>query len=51
MELTDTQQVEQLIDRALAEDLGRGDITTEALVPDDQQGKASEKRWHSQYCG
>ncbi len=41
MGLTDTQQVEQLIDRALAEDLGRGDITTEALVPDDQQGKAS----------
>ncbi|MBL7209097.1 MAG: carboxylating nicotinate-nucleotide diphosphorylase [Dehalococcoidia bacterium] len=41
MELTDTQQVEQVIDRALAEDLGRGDVTTEALVPDDQQGKAS----------
>ena len=39
--MTDTQQVERLIDRALAEDLGQGDVTTEALVPDDQQGKAS----------
>ena len=35
------QQVEQLIVQALAEDLGRGDITTAALVTDDQQGKAS----------
>jgi len=41
MELTYTQQVEQLIERALAEDLGQGDLTTAALVPDDQQGKAS----------
>ncbi len=41
MELTGTQQIEQLIDRALAEDLGWGDVTTEALVTDDQQGKAS----------
>jgi len=31
-------QIEEIIDRALAEDLGRGDITTEALIPDDQQG-------------
>ena len=41
MGLPDIQQVEQLIDRAVAEDLGWGDVTTEALVPDDQQGKAS----------
>ena len=41
MELTDIPQVEQLIDQALAEDLGWGDVTTEALVSPDQQGKAS----------
>ena len=40
MELTDTQHVEQLIDRALAEDLGQGDVTTEALISETQQGKA-----------
>jgi nicotinate-nucleotide pyrophosphorylase (carboxylating) len=31
-------QIEEIIDRALAEDLGRGDFTTEALIPGDQQG-------------
>jgi len=41
MRLPNIQEVEQLIDRALAEDLGRGDVTTAALVPDAQQGKAS----------
>jgi len=41
MEFTNTQEVEQLVDRALAEDLGWGDVTTEVLIPDDQQGKAS----------
>jgi len=41
MELTDTQQVDQLVERALAEDLSRGDVTTEALIADAQQGKAS----------
>jgi len=41
MGLPDIQQVEELIERALTEDLGQGDITTEALVPDDQRGKAS----------
>ena len=41
MGLPNIQQVEQLIDRALAEDLGWGDVTTAALVPDDQRGKAS----------
>jgi nicotinate-nucleotide pyrophosphorylase (carboxylating) len=34
-------QVEQIVDRALAEDLGWGDVTTEALIPGDQQGIAS----------
>jgi nicotinate-nucleotide pyrophosphorylase (carboxylating) len=31
-------QIEEIIDRALAEDLGKGDITTEALIPGDKQG-------------
>jgi nicotinate-nucleotide pyrophosphorylase (carboxylating) len=31
-------QIEEIIDRALAEDLSKGDITTEALIPGDQQG-------------
>jgi len=31
-------QIEEIIDRALAEDLGKGDVTTETLVPSDQQG-------------
>jgi nicotinate-nucleotide pyrophosphorylase (carboxylating) len=31
-------QIEEIIDRALAEDLGIGDITTEALIHGDQQG-------------
>jgi len=31
-------QIEQIIDRALAEDLGRGDITTASLIHGDQQG-------------
>lgn len=34
-------QIEEIGDRALAEDLGWGDVTTEALIPDDQQGIAS----------
>jgi nicotinate-nucleotide pyrophosphorylase (carboxylating) len=33
-------QVEEIIDRALAEDLGRGDVTTEALISDGRQGTA-----------
>jgi len=41
MEFINIKQIEQLIDRALAEDLGWGDVTTEALIPDDQQRKAS----------
>jgi nicotinate-nucleotide pyrophosphorylase (carboxylating) len=31
-------QIEEIIDSALAEDLGKGDVTTEALIPGDQQG-------------
>jgi len=31
-------QMEEIIDRALAEDLGKGDVTTEALIQGDQQG-------------
>ena len=34
------KQVEQLVDSALAEDLGSGDVTTEALIPENQEGKA-----------
>lgn len=34
-------QVKQLVDRALAEDLGRGDITTETLIPGKRPGRAS----------
>ncbi len=41
MRLPNISQVEQLIDQALSEDLGSGDATTEALVPETQQGKAS----------
>ena len=31
-------QIEEIVERALAEDLGKGDVTTEALIPSDQQG-------------
>jgi len=31
-------QIEEIIDRALAEDIGKGDVTTEALIPGDKQG-------------
>jgi nicotinate-nucleotide pyrophosphorylase (carboxylating) len=31
-------QIEEIIDRALAEDLVKGDVTTEALIPGNQQG-------------
>jgi nicotinate-nucleotide pyrophosphorylase (carboxylating) len=31
-------QIEEIIDRALAEDLSKGDVTTEALIPGDQRG-------------
>lgn len=35
-----TSEIEALIDRALAEDLGAGDPTTEALIPGDLRGRA-----------
>jgi len=31
-------QIEEIVDRALAEDLGKGDVTTEALIPGDRRG-------------
>jgi nicotinate-nucleotide pyrophosphorylase (carboxylating) len=31
-------QIEEIIDDALAEDLGMGDVTTESLIPGDKQG-------------
>ena len=34
------KRVEQIVDSALAEDLGSGDVTTEALIPPTQEGKA-----------
>ena len=40
MELT-TEQYDQLIDQALDEDLGTGDITTDALIESSQRGSAS----------
>ena len=35
------EQVNKIIDLALAEDLGHGDITSEALIPNNLEGKAS----------
>ena len=35
-----TPEVNELIDRAIQEDLNIGDATTDALVPDDLQAKA-----------
>jgi nicotinate-nucleotide pyrophosphorylase (carboxylating) len=40
MELPNTPQVKQLINQALAEDLSRQDVTTKALIPENQMGKA-----------
>ena len=34
-------QIEPIVDLALAEDLGQSDITTKALIPDEQQGVGS----------
>jgi len=35
------EQIDRIIDLALVEDLGHGDITTEVLIPPDLKGKAS----------
>lgn len=40
IQLTD-EQLDGIIDAALAEDLGRGDVTTEALIPADLSGQAT----------
>lgn len=40
MELT-REHYNHLIEQALAEDLGKGDVTTDALIPGDQQGSAT----------
>ena len=40
MELSQ-EQIDNIIDRALAEDISHGDVTTEALIPPELQGKAS----------
>jgi nicotinate-nucleotide pyrophosphorylase (carboxylating) len=34
------EEIEQLVGRALAEDVGEGDITSEATVPEDARGRA-----------
>jgi nicotinate-nucleotide pyrophosphorylase (carboxylating) len=34
------EEIEELVGRALAEDLGEGDITSEATVPEDARGRA-----------
>ena len=39
--IDETPQVQDLIRRALEEDIGTGDVTTLALVPKDRQGRAS----------
>jgi nicotinate-nucleotide pyrophosphorylase (carboxylating) len=36
--LSNKLQTDEIIDRALAEDLSKGDVTTEALIPGDRQG-------------
>jgi nicotinate-nucleotide pyrophosphorylase (carboxylating) len=41
MRASNTPQVKHFISQAIAEDLGQGDITTEALIPKTQRGKAS----------
>jgi nicotinate-nucleotide pyrophosphorylase (carboxylating) len=39
--LSNEEQIDGIIDLALAEDLGHGDITTQALIPPNLEGKAS----------
>ena len=36
-------QIQEIIDHAITEDLSGGDVTTDALIPGDQQGTASIK--------
>ncbi len=37
---TSAEQIDHIIDLALAEDVGRGDVTSEALIPAELEGKA-----------
>jgi nicotinate-nucleotide pyrophosphorylase (carboxylating) len=39
--MLDSAQIRQIIDLALAEDLGKGDVTTNSLIPDEKIGVAS----------
>ncbi|MFC2049926.1 carboxylating nicotinate-nucleotide diphosphorylase [Chloroflexota bacterium] len=41
MRLSNTPQVKRFIAQAIAEDLGQGDVTTEALIPKTKRGGAS----------
>ena len=41
MDLPNTPQVKRLIRQAIAEDFSQGDVTTEALIPETSQSKAS----------
>ena len=41
MGLSNTPQIKQFIAQAMAEDLGQGDVTTEALISKTQRGRAS----------
>ena len=36
-----TSSIRDIVERALAEDLGHGDVTTDALIPPDARGRAS----------
>lgn len=38
--MAETEQLSELVAGALAEDLGEGDVTTEAIVPQEAQGRA-----------
>jgi len=37
---SDNEQIDNIVDLALAEDLGHGDVTSEALIPPELRGKA-----------
>jgi len=41
VEMSVEAQVEEIVVLALAEDIGQGDVTTQALIPEDQKGAAS----------
>ena len=39
MDVTTNPAVRQLVELALSEDIGPGDITTDSLIPEEQQGE------------